>query len=251
MIRQGEGRLAVLLGVGEVHLRQRPERLDHRVADQVGEGHLAAAAARRWLLMTIRLSIEQLGRDRADAGGGGHGQAGRHVLHGAGRGAAQPADLGALRWRRGGGAAGACGAGAAGRGCSAGGAREAGAGAGGWSRGRRGRRGPHRSRLPGRRRGLRGRRGGLEVDDRLRARPVRQAGLVVGEEAPPRPVDRARVREVTLVKLVDQPFVGAEVGLSRGGFRCGGLTLRPGSPAGSCDSEDTADIGRKPSSEDV
>ena len=48
--------------------------------------------------MTIRLSTQQLGRDRADAGRGGHGQAGRHVGDGAGRGAAQPADLGTLGW---------------------------------------------------------------------------------------------------------------------------------------------------------
>jgi hypothetical protein len=42
--------------------------------------------------------------------------------------------------------------------------------------------------------------------------------MVVGEEAPPRPVDRAGVRQVALVQLLDQPFVGAEIGLSRGGL---------------------------------
>ena len=42
--------------VGVVHLRHRAQRLDQRVADQVGERHLAAAQRARWLLMTIRLS---------------------------------------------------------------------------------------------------------------------------------------------------------------------------------------------------
>jgi hypothetical protein len=45
--------------------------------------------------------------------------------------------------------------------------------------------------------------------------------MVVSEEAPPRPVNGTRVREVALVQLLDQPFVGAEIGLSGDGFGCG------------------------------
>ena len=101
VVGPGDGRLAVLLGVGVVHLRQRRQRRDHRVPDQVRERHLAAAAAPQVVVDDDPVVREQLGRDRADAGRGGHGQAGRHVGDGARRGAAQPADLGAFGWARG------------------------------------------------------------------------------------------------------------------------------------------------------
>ena len=97
----GDGRLAVLLGVGVVHLRQRLERRDHRVPDEVRERHLAAPAAPQVVVDDDPVVREQLGRDRAHAGRRGHGQTGRHVGDGAGRGATQPADLGTFGWVRG------------------------------------------------------------------------------------------------------------------------------------------------------
>jgi hypothetical protein len=233
VVRPGDGRFPVLLGVGEVHLRQRHQRLDHREPDQVGERHLAAAAAAQVVVNDDPVVHEQFGRDRADAGRGGHGQAGRHVADGASRRPAQPADLGTFGWVWGRRQSWVWGRRLSGRrrrrrrGRAWG--RGSGAGRGGRRRGllnggsRRGRR--NRGRGGGR---GRGRRGGLEVDDRLRARPVRQAGLVVGEEAPPRTVNRAGVRQIALVQLLDQPFVGAEIGLTRGGLRRGGPTRLAG-----------------------
>src|SRR5580704_12629350 len=63
------------------------------------------------------------------------------------------------------------------------------------------------------RRGRRGRGGALEPDARLRPGSVGEGGLIVGEEAPPGSVHRTRVSQIPLVELLDQPFVGAEVGL--------------------------------------
>ena len=89
----GDGRLAAFLGVGVVHLGHRLQRLDHGVPDQVRERDLAAAAALEVVVDHDPVVDQELGRHRADAGGGGHGQAGRHVGDGARGGAAQPADL--------------------------------------------------------------------------------------------------------------------------------------------------------------
>ena len=69
----------------DVHLRHRLERLDQRVADQVGERHLAAAGARQVVVDDDPVVPEQLDRDRADRGGGGDGQGVVHVGDGAGR----------------------------------------------------------------------------------------------------------------------------------------------------------------------
>ena len=52
-----DARLAVELGVEDVLARELLERLDERPADEVRERDLAAAGARRWLLITMRLSI--------------------------------------------------------------------------------------------------------------------------------------------------------------------------------------------------
>ena len=71
-----------------------------RVADQVGEGDLPALAALQVVVDDDPVVDEQLGRERADAGGGGHGEAGHHVLRGAGGGAAELGELG-VRGRRG------------------------------------------------------------------------------------------------------------------------------------------------------
>ena len=73
----------------DVHLGHRLERLDQRVADQVGERDLAAAGAGEVVVDDGAVVPEQLDRDRAHRGGGRHGQRGVHVLRGPGRGAAE------------------------------------------------------------------------------------------------------------------------------------------------------------------
>ena len=225
-------RLAVHLGVGVVHLRRRGQRPDHGVADEVGEGDLAAAAAAEVVVDHDAVVDQQLGRDGAHARGGGHGQAGGHVGRGPGGGAAQP-DLGRVL-----------------RGPAARGGR-----------GRRCRPG-RRALAPVRRTGAAGARplrpaagcagaaaarrpapAGAACALAVAARPpaaavraaaprlgrpaawrLRRLRLVVGEEVPPGPVDRAGIRQVPLVKLVHQPFVGPEVGARR--------CLRPAGTAG-------------------
>ena len=249
-------RLAVRLGVGVVHLRRRGQRPGHRVADEVGERHLAAAAAAEVVVDHYAVVDQELGRHGAHAGRRRHGEARGHVGRGAGGRPAQP-DLGRAgpvrpgrglsrrggrgrgRWcrRRG------CrcrgrrcrGRRGHGRGRSGrrGGSRSRGVGASrrrrggggcpgrsqsrcGRSRGLRGRSRGRRGRSRGRRGGRRGRRGGAGLLRRLR--------MVVGEEVPPGPVHRAGVRLVPLVKLVHEPFVGPEVRtrrvvIARGGRR--------------------------------
>src|SRR5208337_196924 len=78
------------------------------------------------------------------------------------------------------------------------------------------RRGPGRGRL-----GRRGPPGARKPEDRLRPGSAGEGGLIVGEEAPPGPVHRTRVGQIPLVELLDQPLVGAEVGLVRGVIRRG------------------------------
>ena len=94
VVRRGEDWLAVFLGVRGVHLRVRLECLDDGVADQVGEGDLPAPAALQVVVDDDAVVDEQLGRHRSHRGGGGHREAGRHVLGGAGGGTAQPAEVG-------------------------------------------------------------------------------------------------------------------------------------------------------------
>src|SRR4051794_23354158 len=104
------------------------------------------------------------------------------------------------------GIAGAAGPGGAGAGTGLGGGR----GAAGGGRGRGRRRGGHRlGRRRGRggrggRRGRRGRRDGGNLAARA------QLVAVVGEEVAPRLAHRARVGEVPLVHVVDEPGVGSE-----------------------------------------
>ena len=83
--RHDHGRLAVDHLVAVVHLRVGLQRLHHRVADQVGVGHLAAAGPAQVVVDHHALVDQQLDRQRADAGGGRHGQRAVHVLGGAGR----------------------------------------------------------------------------------------------------------------------------------------------------------------------
>ena len=72
------------------------ERLDQRVADEVGEADLAAAAAGEVVVDHDAVVDQQLRRHRAHAGRGRHLQRGVHVLHDAGGDAAQRGGLGAL-----------------------------------------------------------------------------------------------------------------------------------------------------------
>ena len=64
-------RLAVHLVVVDVHGRELGQGPDHGVADQVGEGDLAAAGAGQVGVDDHAVVDQQLGRDGADAGGGG------------------------------------------------------------------------------------------------------------------------------------------------------------------------------------
>ncbi len=73
----------------DVHLRHRLERPDQRVADQVGERHLAAAGPGQMVVDDDAVVPQQLDRHRAHAGRGRHGERGVHVLRRARRGAAQ------------------------------------------------------------------------------------------------------------------------------------------------------------------
>ena len=85
----------------DVHLRHRLERLDQRVADQVGEGHLAAAGAGEVVVDDGAVVPEQLDRDRADARWrSGTVSEASMFCDGAGRGAAQHGVASAGRWPR-------------------------------------------------------------------------------------------------------------------------------------------------------
>jgi hypothetical protein len=59
----------------------------HGVADEVGEADLAAAGAAQVAVDDLAVDLEQLGRDLAEAGGGGDAEAGLHVGDDAGRAA--------------------------------------------------------------------------------------------------------------------------------------------------------------------
>ena len=100
-------RLAVgALGVRRVHHRRGFGDGPHDgVADDVGEAHLAAAAATQERVDGLAVDLEQLGRDLTEAGGSGHAEAGFHVGHDASGGTAQ----GCALW---GGRRGGCGRGA-------------------------------------------------------------------------------------------------------------------------------------------
>ena len=87
--RGDQVRLAVDHVEADVHLRHRPQRLDQRVADEVGEGDLAAAGAGEVVVDDHPVVPQQLDRDRAHRGRGRDGQRDVHVLRGAGRGAAE------------------------------------------------------------------------------------------------------------------------------------------------------------------
>ena len=174
VVRHGEHRLAVFLGERGVHLRERLDRLDQRVADEVGEGDLPAPAALQVVVDDDPVVDEQLGRHGADARSRGHAEAGHHVLRGAGGRAAQLVHV-RVGGRRGG---------------RRGGCRSGGSG---W-----------RACRSGLGRGLGRWRGGRLRQDRLGTGTVDAPDRpVVGEERPPCLVDRTGVGEVTLVQLVD------------------------------------------------
>jgi hypothetical protein len=215
-----DGGLAVDLGEAVVHLGHRAQGPHDREPDQVGERHLAAATALEVVVDDRAVVDEQLGRNRADAGGCRHGEACLHVADDTGgralerdrlprrgsrrRRALLPRGLARLLDRR-----------RRSRGAGRGGLALAygvpvrpptvGRGGGvGWGHLVAGRCGARRGRC------LLGR-GGLR---RAAVGGGRRAvlRLVVLEEVPPRPVHGLRVLEVLLVDLVDQPLVGAEDG---------------------------------------
>ncbi len=187
--------LAVNLSVGVVHLGRCRERPDDRVADEVGEGDLAAAAAGKVVVDHDPVVDEQLGGDGAHGRGRRHSEAGLHVGDRPGGGPAQPDLTGTVSLLGVGGLAIA---------------REGPAGPGArglavrnllaWPRCRR------RCRASARPLNW-----GLALGRGLR--PPRIDGLrpVVGEEIPPGPVDRAGIGLVLLVELIHQPLVGPEV----------------------------------------
>ena len=71
--RLHHGGLAVALLVGHVHRGHGRERADHGVADEVGEGDLAAAGAGQVAVDDHAVVDQHLGRQVAHGGGGGHG----------------------------------------------------------------------------------------------------------------------------------------------------------------------------------
>ena len=88
-VRRGDHiRLAVDLGEVAVHVRERLDRLDDRVAEDVGEADLAAAGAGQMIVDDDAVVDHQLGRDRTNGRGGRDLQRRRHVLGNGGRGAA-------------------------------------------------------------------------------------------------------------------------------------------------------------------
>ena len=92
--RLDEGGLAVALGEAVVHLRHRAQRLDEGVADEVGEGDLAAAGAGQVVVDDDAVVDEQLGGDGPHARGGGDVERGLHVGDDPGGRAAQGRHLG-------------------------------------------------------------------------------------------------------------------------------------------------------------
>ncbi len=103
-VRRGDrGGLAVDVGVVAVEVRELLDRLHQRVAQQVGEGDLAAAGALELVVDDDPVVDQQLGRDGADAGRRRHVQRRGHVLHDGRGGAAQRLELVALcGWGEGG-----------------------------------------------------------------------------------------------------------------------------------------------------
>ena len=72
--------LAVDVGhEGRVERRDVGQRPDDGVADEVGEADLGPGGPGQLVVEDLPVDLEQLGRHGADAGGGGHRQAGLHV----------------------------------------------------------------------------------------------------------------------------------------------------------------------------
>src|SRR5690242_2305993 len=221
-----------------VHVRERLDRLDDRVAEQMGERDLATAGTGQMVVDDQTVVDHQLRRNGAHAGRGRDGQRRRHVLDDRRGRAAQHLRLVGGRFGRSGLGGGGVGGrrrsgaglrlaaaslrrGGGGR-CGGGGprcGRSRGGGCGG-RRGRGGRRGgggPRRGvgcvRLgrsrSGRRAGGGGRRGRGGTAVTCLTRRFR---CVVGEELMPALIDRRRILLVLLVHLVDEPLVLSELG---------------------------------------
>ena len=80
-----DGGLAALDRVAHVEVRHLAQRFHQRVADEVGEGDLAADCARQVRVDEGTVFDEELGRDLALGGGRGDGERGLHVLGGRAR----------------------------------------------------------------------------------------------------------------------------------------------------------------------
>ena len=86
-----QDRLAGLVDpVGDIHRGHLGQGLDHRPADEVGEGDLAAAGAGQVGVDDGAVLNEDLGGYGPGGGGSGHGQGIVHVLGGAGRRTLEP-----------------------------------------------------------------------------------------------------------------------------------------------------------------
>ncbi len=195
--RDGCGLALGVLAVVAVHVREVLDRPDQRVADQVGEGDLAALVPLEVVVDDDAVVEQQLRRHRAHARRGRHRERLVHVLGDRSRSPAECFDvatgLGLLhRSRLGGLLRGGLGCGC-GRGCRRRGRRDLAVG------------------LTGARRGGRGRRGRCSTGRSSGVLGGCLARLVVGEEFVPRRVYGSGILEELLVHLLDQPLVGAEL----------------------------------------
>ena len=218
MVRGDHRRAAVDLGEVPVHHRELGQRPHDGEPDEVGEGDLAAARPPQLVVDHQAVVGQQLRRHGAHRRRRRHLQRRLHVLDDHRRGTAQRRRRALLdRRRRARGLRGAA------RGGLLGG--DSGTGCAGAASGREPRSpravGPPASSSPGaaaspRAPRLPTRRRRTSRRPRRRRRAVAAVSVpvsrpVVGEEVVPRRVDRSRVVEETLVHLLDEPFVGAEL----------------------------------------
>ena len=88
-----DGGFAALDRVAHVEVGHLAQRFHQRVADEVGEGDLAADRARQVRVDEGSVFNEELGRDLALGGGRGDGERGLHVLGGRARGGLEDVEL--------------------------------------------------------------------------------------------------------------------------------------------------------------
>ena len=98
VLAAGHGRLALGLGEGVVHRGHRGDGAHEGVADEVGEGHLAATTARQMVVDDDAVVHEQLRGHAAHARGRGHRQRCLHVADDPRGRTTQRNDVGRPRW---------------------------------------------------------------------------------------------------------------------------------------------------------